>query len=74
MISFSSADDTPQEWLVDETEQWCKDRAIYIAVMDSIEVLDEKTKQTYYVCKSTQATTWIRPNGKIIKPDELKKA
>ena len=44
--SFSSADDTPQEWLVDETEQWCKDRAIYIAVMDSIEVIDKKSQRS----------------------------
>ena len=39
-------DDTPQDWLLDETEKWCKDRAIYIAVMDSIEVLDEKSKRS----------------------------
>jgi len=34
------------EWIVDETEQWCKDRAIYIAVMDSIEVLDKKSQRS----------------------------
>jgi replicative DNA helicase len=34
------------EWLVDETEKWCKDRAIYIAVMNSIEVLDEKNQRS----------------------------
>ena len=28
-------DETPIDWLTDETEQWCKDIAIYIAVMDS---------------------------------------
>ena len=44
--SFSSAEDTPQEWLVNETEQWCKDRAIYIAVMDSIEVIDKKSQRS----------------------------
>ena len=43
--SFSS-EDTPQDWLVDETEQWCKDRAIYIAVMDSIEVIDKKSQRS----------------------------
>jgi len=37
---------TPQEWLVNETEQWCKDRAIYIAVMDSIDVLDKKSQRS----------------------------
>jgi len=39
-------EETPQDWLIDETEKWCKDRAIYIAVMDSIEVLDEKSKRS----------------------------
>ena len=39
-------EETPQEWLIDETEQWCKDRAIYIAVMDSIEVLDKKSQRS----------------------------
>jgi archaellum biogenesis ATPase FlaH len=42
----SDTSDTPQQWLLDETEQWCKDRAIYIAVMDSIEVLDEKGQRS----------------------------
>ena len=41
-----STDDTPSEWLVDETEKWCKDRAIYIAVMDSIEVIDKKSQRS----------------------------
>ena len=38
-----SDEDTPIEWLVDQTEQWCKDRAIYIAVMNSIDVLDKSS-------------------------------
>ena len=37
---------TPTDWLVNETEQWCKDRAIYIAVMDSIEVIDKKSQRS----------------------------
>ena len=39
-------EETPMDWLVDETEQWCKDRAIYIAVMDSIEVIDKKSQRS----------------------------
>ena len=35
------SEDTPTDWLVEETEKWCQDRAIYIAVMDSIEVIDK---------------------------------
>lgn len=32
------------EWLLDETEKWCKDRAIYNAVRDSIVILDDGGK------------------------------
>jgi len=28
------------EWLVDTTEKWCRDRAIYLALMDSIQIAD----------------------------------
>jgi|TARA_B110000046_G_scaffold173622_1_gene196384 archaellum biogenesis ATPase FlaH len=30
------------EWLVERTEKWCQDRAVYNAVMESIEILDGK--------------------------------
>lgn len=43
---YKDKDDTPLEWLVEQTEKWCKDRAIYNAVMDSIEILDEKGKRS----------------------------
>ena len=46
IVSGFGSDDTPQDWLVDETESWCKDRAIYIAVMDSIEVIDKKSQRS----------------------------
>ena len=39
-------EDTPIDWLVEETEKWCQDRAIYIAVMDSIEVIDKKSQRS----------------------------
>ena len=28
------------EWLIDITEKWCKDRAIYLALMSSIKIAD----------------------------------
>ena len=34
--------DVDIEWLVDETEKFCKDRAVYLAIMDSIQILDKK--------------------------------
>ena len=46
LVENIKTDDTPLDWLIDETEKWCKDRAIYIAVMDSIEVLDKKSQRS----------------------------
>ena len=33
------------EWLLDATEKWCKDRAIYLALMQSIKVADGEDKK-----------------------------
>jgi len=33
------------EWLVDTTEKWCRDRAIYIALMDAIQIADGKDEK-----------------------------
>ena len=33
-------EDINQEWLLDATEKWCKDRAIYLALMESIGIAD----------------------------------
>lgn len=35
---------TDMQWLLDNTEQFCQDRAIYNAIMDSIAILDGKDK------------------------------
>ena len=32
------------EWLLDTTEKWCKERAIYLALMDSIKIADGQDK------------------------------
>ena len=31
-----------QEWLLDQTEKWCQDRAVFNAVMESISIIDGK--------------------------------
>jgi archaellum biogenesis ATPase FlaH len=31
-----------QDWLIDNTEKWCQDRAIHIAIMESISIIDGK--------------------------------
>jgi len=33
-----------KKWLIDETEKFCKDKALYLGVMDSIQILDGKNK------------------------------
>ena len=39
-----SLEDSPSEldWLVHTTEKWCRDRAIYLALMESIQLADGK--------------------------------
>jgi len=40
-------DNMTVDWLVDITEEWCKDRAIFLAVSESISIItDEKTKKS----------------------------
>ena len=36
-LDDSSAD---KQWLIDTTEKWCRDRAIYLALMESIKIAD----------------------------------
>ncbi len=35
---------TDLDWLVDQTEQWCKDKAIYNAILNGIHIIDGKEK------------------------------
>ncbi len=37
--------DSNKEWLLDETEKFCKDKAVYNAIMESIEIIDGKHKK-----------------------------
>ena len=41
---ISCLDESPveNEWLIDTTEKWCRDRAIYLALLDSIAIADGK--------------------------------
>ena len=42
-IESMALDDTDFDWLVDQSEKFCQDKAIYNAIMKSIQVLDDKT-------------------------------
>jgi archaellum biogenesis ATPase FlaH len=41
-----SRSDIEQEYLVIETEKWCRDRAVYNAIMESIQIIDGKGDQS----------------------------
>ena len=40
-ISVQKGEDTV-EWLIEHTEKWCQDRAIYLAIMNSINIIEGK--------------------------------
>lgn len=45
---IENTDDTVSiEWLTDYTEQWCKDKALYNAIMKSIEIVGEDGSKNY---------------------------
>ena len=45
LISYLEEVPTDFEWLVDTTEKWCRDRAIYLALMESIALADGKDQE-----------------------------
>jgi archaellum biogenesis ATPase FlaH len=44
IIKTLDATDVDMEWLVDTTEKFCKDKAIYNAIVDGISIIDGKDK------------------------------
>ena len=42
--SIDNKEEVDEEWLISSTEKWCKDRAVYLAIMESIEIIDGKSK------------------------------
>ena len=45
IVSALHDDDVDGEWIVDTTERWCRDRAIYLALMESISIADGKDEK-----------------------------
>ena len=41
---FVSHSQVDEQWLLDETEKFCKDKAIYNAILDGIHIIDGKSK------------------------------
>ena len=44
LLDSLTEDKPDKKWLIDETEKFCKDKALYLGVMDSIQILDGKNK------------------------------
>ena len=45
LIKSLGKTDSNSDWLLDETEKFCKDKAVYNAIMESIEIIDGKHKK-----------------------------
>ena len=45
LISYLEDVPTDYDWLCDTTEKWCRDRAIYLALMESIALADGESKE-----------------------------
>ena len=41
---ISQRSDIDTDYLISESEKWCRDRAVYNAIMDSIQIIDGKNK------------------------------
>ena len=44
LTEISDSSDVDSQWLDDQTEKWCQDRAIYLAIMESINIIDGRHK------------------------------
>lgn len=45
ILKNSSTDNNDLNWLIDKTEEYCKDRAIHNAIMESISIIDGENKK-----------------------------
>lgn len=42
--SIFTREEQDEDWLIDKTEKWCQDRAVFNAIMESISIIDGKHK------------------------------
>ena len=45
IINSFTDEKVDQTWLVDSTEKWCKERAVYLALMESVKIADGKDEK-----------------------------
>jgi replicative DNA helicase len=46
ITNLNHDENTKLEWLMDQTEKFCQEKAVYNAIMSSIQILDDKTGKT----------------------------
>tara|TARA_Y100000004_G_C8950562_1_gene428286 strand:- start:483 stop:1844 length:1362 start_codon:yes stop_codon:yes gene_type:complete len=46
IVGFQEPEEKEAEWILDKTERFCQDKAIYNAIMDSIQIIDGKSQET----------------------------
>ncbi len=46
IVGFQEPEEKEAEWILDRTERFCQDKAIYNAIMDSIQIIDGKSQET----------------------------
>ena len=61
MVSYLDDDPSEFNWLVNTTEKWCRDRAIYLALIESISLVDGKDEKGS--CVMAHFPPFARPNG-----------
>ena len=45
IVDLKNYEEVEREWLLNSTEEWCKQRAVYLAIIKSIGIIDGKDKQ-----------------------------
>ena len=45
IVDLKNHEEVEREWLLNSTEEWCKQRAVYLAIIKSIGIIDGKDKQ-----------------------------
>ena len=45
ILDLENNEKVDREWLLNSTEEWCKHRAVYLAIIKSISIIDGKEKQ-----------------------------
>ena len=45
IVDLKNYEEVEREWLLNSTEEWCKQRAVYLAIIKSIGIIDGKEEE-----------------------------